>query len=89
VEPKDHFHGHNLPLELILNQMKLVHILKCHFFKVLVHLHSHLYARSTPLYSGGTWYMYAYRLNIRSGFCVSPGKYQDCFLPRPLQLFTG
>jgi len=25
----------------------------------------------------------------RIGFCVSPGTYQDCFLPHPLQLFTS
>jgi len=56
---------------------------------MLVHLHFHLCACSTPLYSGGTWYISAYRPNIRSGFCVSPGRYQDCFLPHPLQLFTS
>lgn len=48
-----------------------------------------MYACSTPLYSGGTWYISAYRPNIRCGFFVSPGKYQDCFLPHPLQLFTS
>jgi hypothetical protein len=59
------------------------------FLKMLIHLHSHLCAYSTPLYSGGTWYTSAYRPNIWSGFCVSPGKCQDCFLPHPLQLLAS
>jgi len=58
------------------------------FLKMRVHLHSHLCACGTPLCLGGTWYISAYRPNIQIGFCVSPGKYQDSFLPHPLQLFT-